>query len=86
MKEEEALVRVVRVVRGSRNSKGVSAINLTVKCAKTAKVCMPVSPCSCRSRCSRFIEFKGSARYNFHRESFSGLDFLVRAVRVVRGS
>ena len=40
----------------------------TAKGAKTAKVCMPVSPCSCRSRCSRFIEFKGSVRYNFHRE------------------
>ena len=42
--------------------------------------------CSYRSRCSRFIEFKRSVRCNPNRESFYGLFFLVRTLRVVRGS
>ena len=48
-------VRTLRVVRGSKNSKDVFIENLTSKGAKTAKVCMSVSPCSYRSRCSRFM-------------------------------
>ena len=66
--------------------------NFTAKHAKTAKVCMGFPPCSCRSRCSRFMVFNQRVRYNFNREmrenreSLYGLFHSVRAVRVVRGS
>ena len=56
------------------------------KARKPRKVVWFVPPCSRRSRCSRFIEFKRSVRCNPNRESFYGLFFLVRTLRVVRGS
>ena len=56
------------------------------KARKPRKVVWFVPPRSRRSRCSRFIEFKRSVRCNPNRESFYGLFFLVRTLRVVRGS
>ena len=56
------------------------------KARKPRKVVWFVPPRSRRSRCSRFIEFKRSVRCNPNRESIYGLFFLVRTLRVVRGS
>ena len=50
------------------------------------KFLWPVSPCSYRSRCSRFKFLNRSVRCNSNRESLYGLFFLVRTVSVVRGS
>ena len=77
MKEEEALVRVVRVVRGSWKLNGVSLVDLKWFAGESKeKVPLPSrvgtesregrrSPCSCRSRCSRFMEIKRSVRGRF---------------------
>ena len=81
MKEKEALVRTLRVVRGSWKLNGVSLVDLKWFAGESKeKVPLPSrvgtesregrrGPCSRRSRCSRFIEFKGSVRCNSNRES-----------------